>query len=86
MATINGARVLGLEEQIGTLEVGKIADLIAVNLDAPNTQPVYDVASTLVLRKSAMCGYKESWWWKKANLLVLTLINYCKLPNSGPSK
>ena len=48
MATVNGARAIGMEEQLGTLEAGKLADLIAVNLDQPNTQPVYNVISTLV--------------------------------------
>ncbi len=67
MATINGARVLGLEEQIGTLEVGKIADLIAVNLDAPNTQPVYDVASTLVYSAHSA---QVSHVWVHGKLLV----------------
>ncbi|HWK55061.1 MAG TPA: TRZ/ATZ family hydrolase [Hyphomicrobiales bacterium] len=48
MATRNGAAMLGLEQELGTLETGKRADIIAVNLDAPNTLPVYDPASTLV--------------------------------------
>ncbi|MEM7564056.1 MAG: TRZ/ATZ family hydrolase [Pseudomonadota bacterium] len=48
MATINGARALGLANQIGSLEAGKRADLIAVNLNTPNTQPVYDPAAQIV--------------------------------------
>ena len=48
MATIGGARVLGLEKEIGSLENGKRADLIAVDLDAPNAVPLYDVYSQLV--------------------------------------
>lgn len=48
MATIGGARVLGLERNIGSLEEGKLADLISVRLDAANAVPLYDVYSQLV--------------------------------------
>ena len=48
MATLNGARALGLEDRIGSLEVGKLADLIAVDLAQPETQPLYHPLSQLV--------------------------------------
>jgi len=48
MATINGAKALGLEDTIGSLEIGKQADLFAINLNSIETQPVYDVVSTLI--------------------------------------
>ena len=48
MATINGARALGLDELIGSLEPGKLADIIAVDLDNPETQPLYNPLSQLV--------------------------------------
>ncbi len=47
MATIGGARVLGLEKEIGSLETGKRADIIALDLNAPNAVPMYDVYSQL---------------------------------------
>ncbi len=48
MATIGSARALGLADKIGTLEAGKRADVIVVNLQTPKTQPVYSVESALV--------------------------------------
>lgn len=48
MATINGARALGLEQEIGSLEIGKAADMIAINLGALESQPLYDPVSHLV--------------------------------------
>jgi len=48
MATIRGARALGLENEIGSLEKGKRADLIMVRLDRPHAVPLYDVYSQMV--------------------------------------
>jgi cytosine/adenosine deaminase-related metal-dependent hydrolase len=48
MATRSGARTLGLEDQIGSLEVGKRADLIIVDRDQPHLTPGPDPYSTLV--------------------------------------
>ncbi len=48
MATIGGARVLGLEREIGSLEIGKRADIITVRLDRPNAVPLYDPVSQMV--------------------------------------
>ena len=47
MATLNGARALGQEARIGSLEAGKQADFIAVNLDTLEAAPLYDAASQL---------------------------------------
>jgi 5-methylthioadenosine/S-adenosylhomocysteine deaminase len=47
MATIDGARALHLEKEIGSLEPGKNADLILISLDAPNAVPMFDVYSQL---------------------------------------
>jgi 5-methylthioadenosine/S-adenosylhomocysteine deaminase len=48
MATIGGARVLGMEKEIGSLEAGKRADMIVVRLDRANAVPVYDPVSQMV--------------------------------------
>lgn len=48
MLTIRGARALGLEDQIGSLAVGKRADLITMRLDRPNAAPLYGVVSQMI--------------------------------------
>jgi 5-methylthioadenosine/S-adenosylhomocysteine deaminase len=48
MATLNGARALGLGAETGSLEPGKAADLVAVDLGQPETEPVYQPISQLV--------------------------------------
>ena len=48
MATIGGARALGMEKQIGSLEFGKHADVIIVNMSAARQTPMYDPISHLV--------------------------------------
>ncbi|MDT8397672.1 MAG: TRZ/ATZ family hydrolase [Pseudomonadales bacterium] len=53
MATINGARSLGLDEHIGSLAPDKYADVVAVDLDRINSHPVYDPVSTLVYSSAA---------------------------------
>ncbi|MBN6100790.1 TRZ/ATZ family hydrolase [Xanthomonas sp. CFBP 8703] len=47
-ATLGGARALGFGEKIGSIEVGKQADLICVDLSALETQPLHNVLSQLV--------------------------------------
>jgi 5-methylthioadenosine/S-adenosylhomocysteine deaminase len=53
MATWNGAKALGLEREIGSLEVGKAADVVAVDLSDPHTQPMYHPCSQLVYAASS---------------------------------
>ncbi|HEX7951681.1 MAG TPA: amidohydrolase family protein, partial [Burkholderiales bacterium] len=48
MATLNAAQALGLERKIGSIELGKSADLCAVNFDSVELSPCYDPASHLV--------------------------------------
>jgi 5-methylthioadenosine/S-adenosylhomocysteine deaminase len=53
MATMGGARVLGLEKKIGSLEMGKQADVIAINLARPNAAPMYNLYSQLAYATKA---------------------------------
>lgn len=53
MATIGGAQVLGLEHEIGSLEIGKKADLLIIDLFKPHLMPIYDIYSHIVF---AMTG------------------------------
>jgi 5-methylthioadenosine/S-adenosylhomocysteine deaminase len=48
MATSGGAEVMGLEQEIGTLEPGKRADLVVIGLEQPHLQPLYNPVSTIV--------------------------------------
>lgn len=48
MATIDGAKTLGLENEIGSIEVGKKADLIAIDVQKPNLTPLYDIYPSIV--------------------------------------
>jgi 5-methylthioadenosine/S-adenosylhomocysteine deaminase len=53
MATIGGARALHLEKEIGSLEAGKRADLIVVDLAATHLTPMYNLRSHLVYAAKA---------------------------------
>jgi 5-methylthioadenosine/S-adenosylhomocysteine deaminase len=67
MATINGAKALGLDHLTGTLEAGKRADVIAVKLDELNTQPIHNPISQLVYcTKSSQVKYV----WVNGKLLL----------------
>jgi len=48
MATINGARALGMDDKIGSIEIDKLADLTAVKISSPETLPCFDPISHLV--------------------------------------
>lgn len=48
MATLDGARALGMEREIGTLEIGKLADMCAVRMSEIETQPCFNSVSHLV--------------------------------------
>ncbi len=53
MATIGGARALGMEHEIGSLEVGKKADMILVDLSGPHMRPINNIVNNLVYCASA---------------------------------
>ena len=48
MATMGGARVLGLDKIVGSIEVGKKADLVLIETKSVNMQPIYDYYATIV--------------------------------------
>jgi 5-methylthioadenosine/S-adenosylhomocysteine deaminase len=48
MASLNGARALGIDQETGSLEIGKSADIVAVDLSQPETQPVFHPVSQIV--------------------------------------
>jgi 5-methylthioadenosine/S-adenosylhomocysteine deaminase len=53
MATIDGAKALGLDRLVGSIETGKRADLIVIDLDNPHVEPVFDLPSTIVYASRA---------------------------------
>ncbi|QNH04864.1 TRZ/ATZ family hydrolase [Pseudomonas sp. B11D7D] len=60
MATLNGARALGLEAQTGSLELGKLADVVAFDLSGLAQQPIYDPVSQLIYASGRDC-VKHLW-------------------------
>lgn len=48
LATLGGARAIGRGDDLGSLEAGKLADIVLVDLDRAHTTPVHDVVSNLV--------------------------------------
>lgn len=67
MATLNGATALGLGDQIGSIQTGKLADLCAIRLDSVETSPCYDPISHLVY---AAGREQVSHVWVNGDLLV----------------
>jgi 5-methylthioadenosine/S-adenosylhomocysteine deaminase len=67
MATLNGAKALGLDEQIGSLEIGKLADVIAINMSDIETQPLFNPLSQLVYTNS---GSRVSHSWINGTLML----------------
>ena len=53
MATVNGAKALGLDNEVGTVTVGKKADLILVDMEQPHFYPRLDIVSSLIYSAQA---------------------------------
>lgn len=85
MATIEGARVLGMADRIGSLEVGKQADLVRISLAAPRVQPVFDVYSTLVYAAAAcdVADVMVAGRWLMRERAVLTVERRKALRDAG---
>ena len=75
MATIRGARALGMAQKTGSLEVGKRADVIVVSLDEPHATPIFNVYSQLVyaLKASDVRDVMIDGRWVMRDRQMLTL-------------
>lgn len=80
MATLDGAKALGLDDKIGSLEPGKYADVIAIDMGAIEQQPLYNPLSQIVYTNSG-AQVSHSWINGKALLVdrQLTTINLSDL-------
>jgi len=68
MATINGAKAMGWDDKIGSIEVGKSADLAAVTLGTIESEPLYNPASQLVYTNA---GSRVSHLWVNGVALMV---------------
>ena len=75
MATWNGAKALGMDDKIGSIEPGKLADIVAIDLNAIECHPIYNPISTLVYSN----GAKVSHVWIGGQRLVSEGIVTAKL-------
>ncbi|MDC0127282.1 TRZ/ATZ family hydrolase [Methylophilaceae bacterium] len=74
MATINGAKALGLDSEIGSIEKNKKADLVAIDLSTIENQPLYDPLTTFVY-SSSRSDVSYVWINGKIKLMDKKLIN-----------
>lgn len=81
MATIRGARALGLDKKTGSLETGKRADIIAVELDQPHAFPMFNVYSQLVyaLKASDVRDVMIDGAWVMRDRRILTIPNTAEI-------
>jgi len=67
MATLNGARALGIDDQVGSLEIGKQADIAAIDVSDLDMQPIYNPISQLVYTNA---GQRTSHLWVNGKCLM----------------
>lgn len=67
MATLNGARALGIDDQVGSLEIGKQADIAAIDFGDLDVQPIYNPISQLVYTNA---GQRVSHLWVNGKCLM----------------
>lgn len=67
MATLNGAKALGIDDKVGSIEFGKHADIIAIHVGDLDLQPMYNPASQLVYTN---IGHRVSHSWVKGKCLM----------------
>jgi 5-methylthioadenosine/S-adenosylhomocysteine deaminase len=82
MATIQGAACLGLENEIGSLEIGKKADIVLVDFDKPHLTPRHNVVSHLVYSAGASdvdsTMVNGKWLLKKGAYQTLDVVKVCQ--------
>ncbi len=74
MGTINGAKLLGLEDKLGSLEPGKLADIIAIDLSEPLSQPVHNPISQIIYSASGS-DVSHVWIHGQAKLADKTFVD-----------
>jgi len=67
MATINGAKAMGIDNSVGSLEVNKKADMIAIELDPLEQSPLHDIVSTIVYTHN---GHRVTHSWVDGKSLM----------------
>jgi 5-methylthioadenosine/S-adenosylhomocysteine deaminase len=67
LATINGAKALGQEDKIGSLEIGKAADITAISIDSLEATPLFNPASYLAY---SQCSHQVSHVWTNGQMLL----------------
>lgn len=82
MATLSGAKALGIDDQVGSLTIGKSADIIAIRLSDTDVQPIYNPASQLVYTH---VGHRVTHSWVDGKCImenrILKTINERELSN-----